>query len=120
MSLYKPEEVDWSKMDECMKRNQEQLDSIDREAKENGQLLHRYIQEPFADGFAVYQIIRVNKKTVRIRHCSGLGDDWMIPYWGEEATIDYHYAAEGVAHRDRIATFFANKRLEQNGKDQNS
>lgn len=108
---YVPKEINWGqgKGLEIMKENQALLDKIDQEAKDKSQLLWRYIQESYADGYAVYQIIKVNKNSVRIRCCSGLGDDWMIPYWGEVTTIDMEYAMGKVQQRDNMADLFGAK-----------
>lgn len=97
---------------EAINKNWERLQQCDKEAKEKGELAGRYIDEPFADGKAIYQIIRVNKKTVRIRVCTGLGDDWIIPYWGEETSIDKTYALNKVAQRDALDELFNRKRKE--------
>lgn len=113
MPEYIPKEIDWSgdweTNDALMKENQKQLDQIDSEAKANGELLWRYIQEPCADGYAVYQIVKVNKKTVRIRNCTGLGDDWVIPYWGGETTIGRDYAELKTKRKDNIEALFSNR-----------
>lgn len=106
---YKPKEFNAKNFAETMKENWKQLNDIDQKAKEKGELLYRYITEPIADGQAVYQIIRVNKRTVRIRVCTGLGDDWQIPYWGKETTIDKKYAVQKVAQRDVWAEIFTKK-----------
>ena len=57
-------------------------------------------QEAYADGYAIYQIVRENKNTVRIKVCKDIGDDWVIPYWGEETTIDKSHAERNIGHRD--------------------
>jgi len=111
MSKFIPKEVDFkaSNFWDLLKENQAILDQIDSEAKDKGELLWRYIQEPFADGYAIYQIIKVNKKSVRIEVCTGLGDDWVIPYWGEEATIDLDHAQWRLQIRDNLNSFFSNQ-----------
>jgi len=111
MAEFKPKEVTWASGNswEIMKENQVLLDQIDADARAKGELLWRYIQEPFADGYAVYQIIRVNKKSVRIKVCGGLGDDWIIPYWGEEATIDIEHAQWRLQMRDNLNSLFSNQ-----------
>lgn len=112
MTLFVPRNVDfrdWREAGRIMDENFKRLQEIDAKAAAEGTLLHRYISEPFADGRAFYQIVRVNKKTVRIRVCSGLGDDWVIPYWGPEATIDIEYAEQKVRGRDKMAQLFGSK-----------
>lgn len=86
--------------------NCKKIEEIDLEAKNKGTILHRFIYEPIADGYAVYQIVKENKKTVRIRVCNGIGDDWQVPYWGEEATITKTYAEGSLNRRDRISELF--------------
>lgn len=107
--IYKPLSTEGKDFLETIKKNEEQLYGIDREAKEKNQLVGRYIQEPYADGYAVYQVIRENKNTVRVRVCTGLGDDWVIPYWGEEYTINKEYAIQSIKSRDNIKRVFEGK-----------
>lgn len=117
---YKPKEINWSEgFEKChaiMQENEALLLKIDREAKEKGQLLWRFIKEPVADGCAFYQIIKVNKRTVHIEVCEGLGDDYYIPYWGDRATIELSYAAHNVSRRDQINAFFAERKVKQIAK----
>lgn len=107
--LYKPGNYKNLNFLETIKKNWAKLQECDKTAKEKGELVGRYIDEPFADGKAIYQIIKENKKTVRIRVCTGLGDDWVIPYWGEETTIDKEYAVKKVAQRDALTELFRKK-----------
>lgn len=86
-----------------IEENQKLMKEKDKEAKEKGVLQGRYINEQYADGYAYYEIIRENKKTVRIRVIKNIGDDWVIPYWGEEATIDKEHALRNIGWRDHMA-----------------
>lgn len=90
--------------------NMRKVEEADEKAKSEGKLVGRYISEPYADGAAVYRIIRENKNTVRIKVVTDIGDDWVIPYWGEEATIDKSHALMRVKHRDAINEMFANRK----------
>lgn len=107
MSLFVPKKISWKEGKDAFKamdENMARLKRIDAEAKKKSSLLWRFIREPHADGAAFYQIIRVNKGgTVRIKVCTGIGDDWVIPYWGEEATIDAVYALNNIKFRDLMA-----------------
>jgi hypothetical protein len=87
--------------------NFKKLVAQDEKAKDEDKLVGRYIQEQIADGYAYYVIVRENKRTVRIRHATGLGDDWMIPYWGEEASIDKSYALQRIDWRDGLDALFS-------------
>jgi hypothetical protein len=96
-------------------RNFKALEEQDAKAKEAGKLVGRFIQEPFADSFAYYVIVKENKVTVRIRVCTGLGDDWVIPYWGEETTIKKDYAEMSVGYRDKMEQMFPRRKRVGNG-----
>ena len=108
--LYIPKErvVEPFNIDEYLRIDQENLDlleKIDKEAREKGEILHRYITEPYADGKAIYQIIKVNKKTVRIKVCLGIGDEWVLPMFGKECLVSKDYVEEVLKRRD----FWLNK-----------
>ena len=103
--LYNPKsrELKPFDLDEYLKIDEEntnQLIEIDKKQKENGTMLYRYISVPYADGRAYYQITKVNKKTVRIRVCLGIGDEWILPYWGEETSIPISEAETFLKQRD--------------------
>ena len=110
--IYRPLPVDFTKWDEAdraIKLNQASLEVIDRTSKNNHKLLYRYISHPFADGYAYYQIIKENKITVKIRVCKGMGDDWVLPVWGEESTISKILAEQMIERRDHMEKLFKNK-----------
>lgn len=90
-------------------RNWEALRQADAEAKAKGALLNRYIDHPFADGRAFYRIVRVYKRTVRIQVVTGIGDDWVLPAWGERTSIPLAVAERMVYSRDRLDALFARK-----------
>jgi len=92
---------------ERIEKNWESLNKDDKEARANGQLVGRYIKEPCADSYAVYRIVKENKKTVKIQAVSGIGDDWQIPYWGSQAVISKAYAQDSIAYRDNIEALFS-------------
>lgn len=87
----------------CLERwdkNNRRLSEINEDARKKGELLHRVIYIPYADGHAVYQIIKVNKRTVRIKACIEIGDDWIIPYWGKEASVDKQFVEQEIRKVD--------------------
>lgn len=86
--------------------NWKKLYEKDQELKAKGELIGRYIQESYADGYAVYTIEKVKGKKVLIAVVTGIGDDWHIPYWGAAAWIDLKYAKENVDRRDRLDKLF--------------
>jgi len=87
-------------------KNFEALQEQDRQAKEAGILVGRFIQEQFADGYAYYVVTKENKKMVRINAVSGMGDDWRIPYWGEETNIEKSYLLDSISRREDLAKLF--------------
>jgi hypothetical protein len=89
--------------------NWKSLEDLDRQARENGQLVGRYIEHAFADGKAIYQIIKEHKNSVRIRCCTGLGDDWMLPAWGGESTISKDQALSFIDQREWLENMFSKK-----------
>lgn len=101
--------MDSKSLIEIWEENMRKLKENDRKAKEKGTLVGRFIEEPYADGAAIYRIIRENKNTVRIKVVVDIGDDWIIPYWGKEATIDKSYVLSKLAFRDRLHEMFAKK-----------
>ena len=97
---YIPEELNWEDSDQAVKtmdNNLKRLKDIDNKAYLEGKLLWRVLQEGYADGYAYYQITKVNKKTVRVEVCTGIGDDWVLPYWGEKATIPKEYVEKRIS-----------------------
>jgi hypothetical protein len=87
--------------------NWRRLKEKDAQAKARGTLVGRYIKEPYADGYAVYEITRANPKSVHIKVVRGIGDDWEIPYWGSEATIKRSYAEENIRRREVLERLFS-------------
>jgi hypothetical protein len=67
----------------------EQIVQTDKEAIANNTLVGRYLTHGFADGMAVYQVTKINKKSVRIEVVTGIGDDWILPAWGVKTTLDF-------------------------------
>lgn len=92
--------MSWEDYNKGYNDNQEYLDKFDAEARAKGTLVGRYIQEGAGDGHATYVIVKENKKTVRIQHVSGLGDDYHINMWGFEASIPKDYALRSIRYRD--------------------
>ena len=110
--LYEPETVnfeDWDQASRVMTRNWERMEAIDEKAKTSNQLLYRYISHPYADGKAFYQIIKENKATVKLRVCTGLGDDWVLPAWGKECSISKSQAELFIKRRDTLKEIFSKR-----------
>lgn len=99
----------WKDLEKKSKENWAKLTKADEAAKKTGCLIGRYITEPHADGQAVYEIIKENSSKVTISVVTGIGDDWMIPYWGEEAEIDRSYAEQKINQRENLQGLFGSK-----------
>ena len=97
-----PEEFNYEEWEKCRTANVARLKEIEQKAIEDGGLLHRFLYESVADGQAIYQIVKVNKKTVKVRICSvdGRYCDYVVPQWGIEATINIEYAEAGIKWQD--------------------
>lgn len=100
---------DWKELLKKFDANMERMQATDKKAKAAGSLVGRYIQEPFADGYAYYLIFKENKKTVRIQRVTGIGDDWTIPYWGDTASISKDFAMQNIGRRDALHELFSRK-----------
>ena len=83
--------------------NMKHIKQIEKEAKSKNTILHRFLYESVADGQAIYQIVKENKQTVQVAICSIDGlyyNDYMVPQWGEKATIPKEYAEHGIRCQD--------------------
>lgn len=106
--LYKPKKVDhsgdWKAFERNSEANMKQLREIDKQQKEKGDILYRYLSFPYADGFSLYQITGLNARTVNIKSVTGIGDDWQS--LGEKATLDYANVMDNLNHRDHLDEIF--------------
>ena len=89
----------------AMDDNQKRLNELDEIAKNKNILVGRIITFPYADGQSIYQIIRENKNSVRLKVCFGLGDDWVDHILGEEGTINKDKAISRIEWRDKMNEF---------------
>lgn len=78
--------------------------SQDALAKKNDVLVGRILAHPYADGYAYYQVVKVNRGRATIKSCLEIGDDWVLPAWGYEANIpadtvsNFFFYKEGHFH----------------------
>jgi len=84
------------------------INERDSDAKRRGELVGRYVSHPYADSAAYYEVIRENKKSVRVRKID-VGDGWTLPAWGNEATVPKQVVCSMIEHRDYVAEFFASR-----------
>ena len=64
-------------MDE-MNKMWAEMTAEDEAAKANNTLVGRFVQFPFADGYAFYKVKAIKKKIVTLDHIP-FGDAWMLP-----------------------------------------
>ena len=103
--LYVPERDEKNYLEMCEKNNKK-LDEIDRIQREKGKLLYRFIQLPYADGYAVYQIVYISGQQVRVHHVTGIGSDYSIPELVDGGFFPKESAILNIERRDRISSFF--------------
>jgi len=65
----------------------EDLMKQNKKAKKNGLVVGRVLEVTVGDGFAYYEVIKENKKTVRIRWVPGIHDEYRTIYWGKGETL---------------------------------
>lgn len=88
---------EWLQM---VEENEKKIKELDEKAKTQGSVLYRFLYEPVADGIGVYQIIKVNKKSCRIRYCSTNGfNEYLVRQWGETATVPMQYVLNAIGGR---------------------
>lgn len=102
--LYVPERDEKNYLEMCEKNNKK-LDEIDRIQREKGKLLYRFIQLPYADGYAVYQIVYISGQQVRVHHVTGIGSDYSIPELVDGGFFPKESAILNIERRDRISSY---------------
>lgn len=87
---------------EVTETNLKRIKEIEQKAIADGGLLHRFLYESVADGQAIYQIIKVGKRTVKVALCSidGLYINYVVPQWGDLSTIKKDYAERSIRMQD--------------------
>jgi len=84
------------------------IEEIEKVAKRNNTILGRLIRFPFADGYAIYVITKVNKKTVRVAWID-YGDGWMDRRLGRGGLLDIDYAMKEIKGEDALKELFSGK-----------
>lgn len=116
--LYEPvaakpdyEDPDWiNKWDKAQKANEKELDACDDEAKKVDRMVGRFFQIQVADGYAIYQIVKENKKTVRVKRCEGIcGDEYQDWNLGHGASMSKAKAQELIGFKDKLNEMFSKK-----------
>jgi len=79
---------DYDKIDAIHHRNEVVIMGWEDQAKKTRAWIGRTLADHVGDGSAVYVVIKENKKSVRIRVCQGIGDDYFSTHWGYECTLN--------------------------------
>ncbi len=109
MILYKqvvkvPSVMDHKAFFKALEDNMAALNACDAEAREAGRLVGRSFSISVGDGQAIYQIIKENKKTVRVRLCQGVAcDDYADWQLGAEGTMKKELAIRYTKFEDIFA-----------------
>lgn len=82
-----PHNGDTSSWLKAMDDNYKALMKCDEKARKKKSLVGRVFGLPVADGQALYQIVKENKTTVVVQHCTGVGDDWADHFFGYGGTF---------------------------------
>lgn len=108
-----PIDMGFDKIKELRENSQKNLDNlqaIDKEAREKGELLYRYFYVPVADGRAYYQIIKILGTKVAVRICFGIClDSYVDHVLGERSTLPLKKAKQLVESRQALEDLFSKK-----------
>jgi hypothetical protein len=87
--------------------NFKELRRIDKEAQDNGTLLHRYFSTPVADGRAYYQVTKLNKTSCVLTRCPGIcPDEYEDNILGEQSTMPLKKVEDFVNRQQAINRLF--------------
>lgn len=83
------------------------LKEIDRVQKEKGEILYRYFRTPVADGYSVYQIVKLTKSMALVKYCTGIClDEYRNDILGDGCQIPIDVAKEKIRNRDYMEKVF--------------
>ena len=101
---------DWKDLMKLWDDNWKLLMEIDKNQKEKGELLWRYIDFGVADGKAIYQITKVNKNTCVVELCLDFPDGYSYEMLGAGPTsVDRAFVEKKVKGRDGLDEIFGRK-----------
>ena len=100
--------VDTESLVTKMERAYKEMVAADAEAKAEGTIIGRYLEEPAADGKAYYKVIAVDGKnnTLQLEHLD-IYDGWSLPMY--ESMIDCFpiaYALQNIENREFLSGMF--------------
>ena len=96
-------------MQEQEKKFNDMVD-VDAKAKEAGELIGRYIVEPFADGRAYYVVAKANKSNCVLDHVD-IGDAWTLPFVESlDRKVPKRYVLSNIKIREAMEKMFGGKK----------
>lgn len=97
---------------ERLEKNEALVKQIEEIQRQRGELLYRFLHFPVADGYAAYQIVKTNQKTVRLEWCpAATGDSYQDIILGEASSFPLLKAKQMLDNKDHFA-----KMIEDNKK----
>ena len=92
---------------EALKRNSEELKRIDAIARGAGTILGRSFSLPVGDGKAIYQVVELDARTVKVVRCSGIcPDEWQDSYIGQGRNLDRMWVEQAIKGEDAMRRLF--------------
>jgi len=104
---FKTEGIDWQEAKVNADHNWNVLNGIDKEQKDKGEYLWRYFRRNVADGYAIYQIVKVTKKSAKVEVCRGVElDEWTDNLLGYECELPLKIVTDMIDSKDKMDAFF--------------
>ena len=101
------ENINFKSVFDAYDRKFDEIAAADKKAKEAGVLVGRYYKEQIADGYAFYLITKENKTRCKLEVVTGIGDDWVIPRFGESAWVGRKEVVWNIDRRDALVEIFS-------------
>ncbi len=101
-------------LDRVMKMEDENIahmEKINDECRKAGSLKFRCFQLQVADGYAYYQVMEVGSRTVKVRHISGIGDNYKDDILGDGGTFPLIPIRKLIEAEDKFNDLIAKRQL---------
>lgn len=98
--LYRPRPTSISAFQEAIRKNRKKLQEIDDLQRKKRQILWRYLELPYKEGIAIYQIVYVTPQKVRLLHVTGMGEDLLFPGLYDGCYFDRALAESNIIQRE--------------------
>lgn len=74
------------------------IEKKDKELRDRGQLIGRYVFEYVGSQTAYYEITRISTMNVRVKAATSI----IVPRWGKETILPLSYVKKNIDSRDNI------------------